>query len=237
MSFNKKLLQLLADQKVTKAELAKAVNIPYTTLDSMLKRDTDTHRLDCIFKIARYLGVTVEWLVLDEDPAFPPEALALWQSYENLDARGKQAIKLLLSHEAAFSDKEPAQPASRPSLKPCVKIPVYTSPAAAGEALPILSDDYTLVDAYDLPPRVAFGIRISGDSMEPEIQDGSIVWVRNQDTLYHDDIGIFTLNGESLCKQLYLKDGKCRLVSINPRYAPIEIGDDDDLRVVGKVIR
>lgn len=237
MSFNKKLLSLLSEKKVTKAELAKAVDIPYTTLDSMLKRDTDTRRLDCIFKIARYLGVTVEWLVLDEQPSLPPEALSLWQSFENLDARGKQAVRLLLSHESAFSEKEAVHSPTQPSLKPRVQIPVYTSPAAAGEALPILSDDYTLVDAYDLPPRVAFGIRISGDSMEPEIRDGSIVWVRNQETLYHDDIGIFTLNGESLCKQLYLREGKCRLLSVNPKYAPIEIHDDDDLRVVGKVIR
>ncbi|HBE13875.1 MAG TPA: hypothetical protein DCY74_06865, partial [Clostridiales bacterium] len=195
-------------------------------------------RLESVFKIAKYLNVTMDWLVLDEeDSSLPSEAISLWQSYESLDERGQRAIRLLLSHESSYSEKEKKMEESLPSLKPRVKIPVYTSPAAAGEALPILSNEYTLVDAHKVPPRVAFGIRISGDSMEPEIKDGSVVWVRNQETLYHDDIGIFTLNGESLCKQLYLKDGKCRLISLNPHYAPIDIGDNDDLRVVGKVIR
>ena len=66
MSFNKKVVKLLKEKKKSKAELAKAAGIPYTTLDSMLKRESDTSRLATIYKIAEYLGVSVEELVFDD---------------------------------------------------------------------------------------------------------------------------------------------------------------------------
>ncbi|MBQ9922190.1 MAG: helix-turn-helix transcriptional regulator, partial [Clostridia bacterium] len=65
MSFNKKVNALLKEKGITKAQLAKAANIPYTTLDSMLKRDTDTEKLKTIYSIAKHLGVSVEYLVFE----------------------------------------------------------------------------------------------------------------------------------------------------------------------------
>ena len=116
------------------------------------------------------------------------------------------------------------------------KIPVYFSPAAAGEPLPILADDYSLVNSESAPSDASFGIRISGDSMEPIITDKSVVWVKKQENIDNGDVGIFVLNGESLCKKLNTENGKCYLMSYNSKYSPIEVLETDDLRVVGKVI-
>ena len=102
--------------------------------------------------------------------------------------------------------------------------------------MPILADDYSLANAESAPSDASFGIRISGDSMEPVIEDLSVVWVRNQESLENGDVGIFVLNGESLCKKLNTSSGKCYLESFNSKYSPIEVLETDDLRVVGKVI-
>ena len=81
-----------------------------------------------------------------------------------------------------------------------------------------------------------FVLSVSGDSMEPIITDKSVVWVKKQENIDNGDVGIFVLNGESLCKKLNTENGKCYLMSYNSKYSPIEVLETDDLRVVGKVI-
>lgn len=79
-------------------------------------------------------------------------------------------------------------------------------------------------------------LRISGDSMEPEIPNGSIVLIQQCQTLAPGDIGAFFYNGQDYCKRLMEKDGKQYLESLNPRYAPIEINPELEIYVHGKVV-
>lgn len=90
----------------------------------------------------------------------------------------------------------------------------------------------------EVPPRANFGIRISGDSMEPDIKDGSIVWVEERIEIESGEIGIFILNNEALCKKLHVDYAKrvVQLISLNTKYSAIKLGEHDDLRTVGKVI-
>lgn len=237
MSFNKKVVKLLKEKKRTKAQLAKAAGIPYTTLDSMLKRDSDTSRLATIFKIAEYLDVGVEELVFDDyhrtssKTELTESELALVEAFRTMDERGKGAVSAVLNYE--MSRARAAHKTTREAVR---KIPVYLAPAAAGSPLPMLADDYSLVKTTDAPEEANFGIKISGDSMEPMISDTSVVWVKKQDTLTSGDVGIFVLNGESVCKKLEYANGVCTLVSFNSKYAPIEVLESDDLRVVGRVL-
>jgi SOS-response transcriptional repressor LexA len=239
MSFNKKVVKLLKEKKKSKAELAKAAGIPYTTLDSMLKRESDTGRLATIYKIAEYLGVSVEELVFDDSTysgtseSFTDEEKNLIADYRKIDERGKKAVVAALSHELSYMSRYEFKPKEHKNTR---MILVYNAPAAAGEALPIIADDYDMVEANDAPLDASFGIKISGDSMEPEISDGSTVWVKKQENISQGEIGIFLLNGESLCKKYDFSDGICKLISINKKYHPIEVLESDDLRVVGRVL-
>jgi SOS-response transcriptional repressor LexA len=116
-------------------------------------------------------------------------------------------------------------------------IPVYHSKAAAGSPLPILTDTWDNVRKDVSTPKAAnFGIVLAGDSMEPDYPDGCMVWVEAQETLESGDIGIFALFGEAVCKKFYLKDGKCRPLSLNPRYAPIEITENAEMKIYSKVV-
>ena len=244
MSFNKKVVKLLKEKKKTKAQLAKAAGIPYTTLDSMLKRDSDASRLVTIYKIAEYLDVSVEELVFDDDnykntnrTKLTDSEMSMIENFRAIDERGKNTVLALLNYESQQKADAVEQSANFRILNnDNRKIPVYNSPAAAGEPLPILDDDFYLVNANQAPADASFGIKISGDSMEPIIFDSSVVWVKKQEVLNSGDVGIFVLNGESLCKKLSNANNKCYLLSFNSKYNPIEILDSDDLRVVGKVI-
>ncbi len=232
MSFSQKVTRLLKENGMTKASLAKASGIPYTTLDSMLKRETDTARLTSVFRIAKALGTSVEALVFDEEgekDTVSAEEKQILELYSLLDSRGKNTVLSLLEREADHCREEREE-----SVR---YFPVYDAPAAAGEPLPILTDEAEKESYLEgqIPGNASFGIRISGDSMEPLLQDGDIVYVEKVESLAVGQIGIFLLNGESLCKKLARIDGKACLASLNPKYAPIPILESDELKLVGKV--
>ena len=66
MSLGDKILHGIKEKGTTKAELAKKVGIPYTTLDSMVKRNPDSVNMRTLFKIADALDVSVDYLARDE---------------------------------------------------------------------------------------------------------------------------------------------------------------------------
>lgn len=227
MSFSQKVSKLLQENKMTKATLAKETGIPYTTLDSMLKRETDTRRLASVFRIARALGTSVEALVFDreEEQAVSEEEKRILELYSLLDARGRNTVLSILEHQVDCSKT------------PSPTIPVYEAPAAAGAGLPVYSDKAELLPlTEDAPQGADFGIRISGDSMEPLFSDGDLVYVEKTEQILSGQIGIFLLNGESLCKKYTVTEGEAYLVSLNPAYEPIHVLEGDSVRLVGRVI-
>ena len=115
-------------------------------------------------------------------------------------------------------------------------IKLYDLPLSAGTGDPIFgeseSTEYTTNN-----PKADFALKISGDSMEPTIPNGSIVPVQKCETLEDSKIGAFFLNGDVYCKMLKYIDGKTYLCSVNEKYENKEINPESDrLEVYGKVI-
>lgn len=114
-------------------------------------------------------------------------------------------------------------------------VPVYLQPAAAGLGN-YMSDDGAEIMHLKAPKGTDAGIRISGDSMEPKIADGDIVFIKYMPYVQPGEVGIFVYGGEAYCKKLDYAGGRPCLVSLNPKYSPIFIGPEDELRTVGKVL-
>jgi phage repressor protein C with HTH and peptisase S24 domain len=122
-----------------------------------------------------------------------------------------------------------------------IEMKVYDQPAAAGlgnyldEYVPYQEINF---DASEVPYSADFGIRIHGDSMEPDILDGSIVWVQERIQIESGQIGVFILDGESYCKKLKVDQEKriVSLVSINEAYKPIEVDEESRFKTVGRVL-
>jgi len=90
---------------------------------------------------------------------------------------------------------------------------------------------------YQRGARLAF--QAVGDSMvEAGILDGDLLFVAPSRALRDASkrIIICRLAGICLLKQLELRAGRMRLVSCNPRYAPIAVEEEDDLHLIGIVI-
>lgn len=86
-----------------------------------------------------------------------------------------------------------------------------------------------------------FGLRIHGDSMEPDIYDGDTVIIRQQDDAESDEIVIALVNGnDGVCKRLKKYDNSIALVSLNAKYEPMYFSREEiiskPVRIIGKVV-
>lgn len=103
-----------------------------------------------------------------------------------------------------------------------------------------------IIDTEEITEELArtgnfFGLQIHGDSMIPNICDGDIVIVRQQEDAETGDIVIATVNGtDATCKRLRkYKDG-IELIANNPTYEPLDFSNQEiiekPVRIIGKVI-
>ena len=114
---------------------------------------------------------------------------------------------------------------------------LYDIPVSAGTGNFLDESNYEMIEAPGfVPGTVDYALRVSGDSMEPLLQDMQMIWVESRETLNNGDIGIFTYSGDVYCKKLIVADDKACLRSMNPDYEDIEIIDDFGFRILGKVI-
>ena len=116
-------------------------------------------------------------------------------------------------------------------------IPLYDIPLSAGSGEEMFGSDIPFEEYETDIEDGDFALHISGDSMEPEIPDGSIVVVKKECDVPDGITGAFFLNGEVYCKKLLHKDGKVFLCSVNTKYKPIQIRDEDNLKAYGRIVK
>jgi len=207
--------------------------------------------LDRLDLLAEKLGVTPAYLLgWEADAPVLPEKLAeLAEPFGRLDDVGQDKVigyTADLVSSGKYVRTEPERPAAL--LFPRAKrrrdgfteFRVYDQPAAAGLGNYIDVPAFA-VEQYpaELTPEGAeFGVRISGDSMEPELPNGCTVFVRPTPAVEPGEIGIFVYDGQAYCKRLIADRGtrQTKLRSLNPRYADIVIDDESRLRTLGRVL-
>ena len=78
--------------------------------------------------------------------------------------------------------------------------------------------------------------RVSGDSMEPKYQNGSVALIRETGFDYDGAVYAVVCNNQTYIKRVYREEDGLRLVSINPKYKDIHISYEEDPRIVGIVV-
>lgn len=153
--------------------------------------------------------------------------------FAGLNRRGKEMAKEYISL-LKLSGKYTEQNGKIVSIR---SLPLYNIAASAGTGQFLDSSDYETVDVgADVPETADFGVRLSGDSMEPRFNDGDIVWVSRDKMPKNGEIGIFLWDENVYCKKLEKTGEALRLISLNEKYPPISIGGEADLRSFGKVV-
>jgi len=136
-----------------------------------------------------------------------------------------------------------------------IEMPVSTLRVSAGTGSFLDEENFENVSFPEsaVPDGAEFGIRVSGDSMEPVYHDGQIVWVQKCSEVYPGEVGIFIYDGDGYIKEYDEREpdeddleyftnsyGEVRmqayLISYNQKYKPIRVSPHNELSIVGRVL-
>ena len=82
--------------------------------------------------------------------------------------------------------------------------------------------DRETIEVHERPPRHDIATKVSGDSMQPDYQDGDILYLVDKGlTTYNGDLAVIAYGDRSYFKKIYTENGHLRLVSLNDKYEDI----------------
>jgi len=236
MELHAKLKLLRENKKFTKTELCKRLNVIYTTYNNW-EVNASKPQIHDLCMLADFYGVSVDYLIghTVKDVAVT-EMQALQKKYAGLSDKERRLINIMIDSMNIVRDEQDLPDAEKIiSAAPLTrKIPLFAQPASAGGGVYLDGADAEMLSILDIPEYRAadMAIRVNGDSMTPDYKNGDIVLVSSRPSVDIGEVGIFIYNNEGYIKKLE-KDG---LVSLNPKYAAIKIGELDSFGTVGKVL-
>ncbi|MFS9082175.1 S24 family peptidase [Streptococcus mitis] len=84
--------------------------------------------------------------------------------------------------------------------------------------------DRETIEVDERPPRHDIATKVSGDSMQPDYQDGDILYLVDKGlTTYNGDLAVIAYGDRSYFKKIYTENGRLRLVSLNDKYEDITL--------------
>lgn len=129
-----------------------------------------------------------------------------------------------------------------------VSIPMYDVSASAGPGIEAFTGDQVVrridVTVQWLKTNVNCSsianltlITVSGDSMEPTLRDGDVIFVDTGVNIFRSDsIYVARINGEIFVKRFQKKpNGNLMMISDNARYETFELSPNDDVTLIGRV--
>lgn len=235
----KERMQLIANNityyrkkaNITQKALAEKIGItPSTMTDYMKLRSAPSFTV--IQKLADFFQVSKS----DIDTTFKESTdqqdlliTEITDKLSQLTPSRKQTVLQLATDELVAQEQE-AQ-----SEKDLVAYRVFER-LSAGRGESYLEDgDYDVV-YYDEDLSHDLASWIWGDSMEPKYLNGEVALIKADGFDYDGAVYAISWAGQTFIKKVYLEDEGYRLVSLNPKYAPLFAHKDEDPRIIGRVI-
>lgn len=237
MGIGKLLADKIAAQGLSKNQVAEAAKVPASTLYSIIKRDNTKVEIDAFLRICDVLKCSPEEFSSEIPTVFFEKNVQLTQQeesmikkYRALDPRGKDVIDTVLEKEYSYRTKKEKQEKALPRFS--IRLAEVGASAGIGNWI----DDcrFEEIEIKETPEAhlADFAVKVDGDSMQPDYDDGDIVLVISQPSIYQGQIGIFCVDGSTYIKEL----GENELISENPKFDNIPIYEYTDIRCIGRVI-
>ena len=238
-TFNE-LLQLSGKKQI---DITRQTGIPASTLTGYFKGTRLPSPVN-VQKLADFFNV----LKSDVDPRFKKISesdtdglrIRLLSKYEKLNTENKK--KVVDYADNKLKDQKRQQNKIHPINENdnTYYVDVLGS-VSAGTGEWLTDEQHEEVMVNNKPPAHDFALRVNGDSMTPTFSDGQIIYVNkiyDTEEVRNNQFVIAELNGDSYVKKIVFDDDRknCRLISLNKRYADIEIKKSDDFKIVGVVI-
>lgn len=136
-----------------------------------------------------------------------------------------------------------------------IEKPVSNLSVSAGTGAFLDEGNFEMVSFPEksVPKEADFGLRVSGNSMEPVYHDGQIVWVQECENLSVGEVGIFVYDGDGYLKVYSEQEPEDRhkdaftdsygclhmqpvMLSYNQAYEPKVVMPDSMFQIVGRVL-
>lgn len=252
MSIGSGIKNLRKNKNISRKELAEKLDIQYQTLANY-ENDNREPNSEILIKIANFFNVTIDSIlgITYSQEIYSLEEKEHIKKYRALKDNGiKQIIDDLLELEyQRIQEQDNADNAiyddngnritsfqSYLNFKYQSAKALYIDKVSAGLGFFPVEEDYQPIGSPFSNADYAF--QVDGDSMLPKYQNGDMIYVKKQSTLYNGEIGVIVYNGKGYLKQYYKDDADISLVSLNEAYEDITITLDDDTSfyIVGKVV-
>ena len=234
------LKQLIIDRFGSLSKFSEVIDMPWTTLDGVIKRGVNKANITSLIKICEGLNIDCESLyygrllpkqdMLKEDPLSEKEQMHI-KKYRSLSEHGKKMADSFLDMQYEYEKQESMKEESYPMIP---KVLYGCSPSAGvGNYLPDDIDESAIMVPDTAKTRKAdYVLKVDGKSMEPEYMDGDLVLVKKQDQVDIGEVGIYLVDGEALIKEA--QNGY--LHSLNPDFEDINLNENSEVHCMGKVI-
>lgn len=113
---------------------------------------------------------------------------------------------------------------------------VFYTTVSAGTGSFLDGEDYEMYTSPDIPEEASFGVYVSGDSMEPRYHNEELIWIEQTEQLEDGEIGIFYLDGNAYVKKYQNNENGTYLVSLNKKYNPIPVTENNSFKIFGRVL-
>lgn len=234
MTVEEELKELIISRYKSLRQFSIEIEMPYSTIDTMLKRGVGKAGILNVIKICQALAIDTDALAdgkIEErkvnDEAVTLREKSLLKKYRSIDMNGKETVDYVLNdiYDRCVKEQEEI-------YYPKKYIDKLPNIASAGIGDYLLDEIPIEKIEVDNDCQADFAIGIDGDSMSPTYDHNDVVLVKRQNTINVGEIGIFIVDGECFIKE-YAKD---RLISHNKDYPDKIFNECMDIRLVGKVI-
>lgn len=221
-------------------QMALKIDMPASTINSILNRGILKSNVDNIFKICSALDIRPESLADGIDFHKQAENSSdIVAIYEQLDEDRQEKVvdyaTVLLNEQVSMKATTVLE-----KYKDDDYIIDYVEGLVAAGHGTFQEDNLHMevkLRAEDVPENYDTIAKVAGDSMEPLIEDNDLLFIKVTSQVDINSIGIFQVNGKNFVKKLKRDyDGSWYLQSLNSGYEEIHLSENDDIRTIGEVV-
>lgn len=221
-------------------QMALKIDMPASTINSILNRGILKSNVDNIFKICSALDIRPESLAEGMDFHKQNEDSSdIVVIYNQLDEVRQEKVidyaTVLLNEQVSMKATTVLE-----KYKNDDYIIDYVEGLVAAGHGTFQEDNLHMevkLRAEDVPENYDTIAKVAGDSMEPLIEDNDLLFIKVTSQVDINSIGIFQINGKNFVKKLKRDyDGSWYLQSLNSGYEEIHLSENDDIRTIGEVV-